>query len=331
MSDKTQKEHYVPQRYLKHFAVNEKFFAYDKVKTEPRAGNINDYASERFFYDIDFNALMKELLEQNPQCQFDPQVEQMLKETDEQYLEHWFGDNVETWLFDPIEKIIMLYTMSNPKRLNIVQVLTDAEMDHISLYLAIQFLRSKEFRESMTELYERLPVLLMKKFAKTQEDREFADGIELKIKNKNHKKLYHAQILSDPDIAAHLAETFRNKIWMIGYHRTDMQFITSDNPVVRFGHLGSSGFNSDGIEIFFPLSTKLVLIMKDPSSFYYEAEHYNHFVELDEIDVAFINSLQVQQSYRYVFNKTDDFEMVIGMLKRNPALSDIKHKRFIMG
>ena len=331
MADKVTKEHYVPQRHLRYFANEDKFFVYDKEKKQQRPGNINDYACERFFYDVDFDALKNEILEQEPDFKFDPEMEKLLKEIDEQHIEHWFGQNVETWLFDPLDKISTLYTMSNPQILNSIEVLSAKNMNYISLFLAIQVMRSKEFRESITELYERLPMLLMKKFAKTQEEKDYAKSLELKIKNENHKKVYHAQVLTDPEYAVHLAETFRAKIWMIGYNRTNMPFYTSDNPVVKFGHNGYSGFNSQGIEIFFPITTRLVLILKDPDYFYFEIDNHNHFVELDDVDVAFINSLQVQQSYRYVFDKSGDFKLAIGLMERNPKLSDIRHKRFLMG
>lgn len=331
MADKVIKEHYVPQRYLRHFATNEKFFVYDKEKNEPRPGNVGNYACERFFYDVDFNAINQEILEINPEYTIDPEIERFIHEIDEQHLEHWFGQNVETWLFDPLDKIITRFVMTNPKILKSIDVLSEEDMDYISLYLAIQTMRSKEFREQITELFERLPKLLISKFAKTQEERDFAASLDFKIKNENHKKVYHAQFLTDPDAAVHMAEVFRNKLWMLGYNFTDTPFLTSDNPIVKFGHKENGGFNSEGIEIFFPINTNLVLIMKDPSYFYYESEQHNHFIELDKITTDFINSLQVQQSYRYVFSKTNDFKLVKGMIDRNPALSNIKHKRFLMG
>lgn len=117
MAEKVKNEHYVPQRYLKHFANNEKFFVFDKAKTEKRSGKIRDYACERFFYDIDFNALKKKKMEQDPDFKIDPEIEQLLEANDEQYIEHWFSQNVETWLFNPIDKIISKYVMANPQNL----------------------------------------------------------------------------------------------------------------------------------------------------------------------------------------------------------------------
>ena len=331
MSDKVLNEHYVPRRYLRHFAKDEHFFAFDKEKNEPRPGHVDDYACERYFYDVDFDAIKADILKENPNFEFEPDIEKELENMDVQHLEHWFGDNVETWLFDPIDRIITSFIMCDPSKLNLMDVLSENDMAHIALYMSMQVLRSKEFRESMVELYERAPLLLMKKMAKTDEEKKMLDSFELKVKNKNYKKFLHAQVLTDPEVAMHLAGDFGGKIWIIGYNKTDMDFLTSDNPIVKFGHNGYSGFNSEGIEIFFPINTKLVLILKDPKYFWYESSNHNHFVEIPVEDVAFMNSLQLQQSYRYVFDKTGNFELVKGMMKRNPKLKDIKHKRFFMG
>lgn len=41
MADKVIKEHYVPQRYLRHFANGNKFFVFDKEKVQKRLGKVN--------------------------------------------------------------------------------------------------------------------------------------------------------------------------------------------------------------------------------------------------------------------------------------------------
>ncbi len=47
MDEKVKNEHYVPQRYLKHFENGENFFVFDKEKTENRPGNVGDYRRAR--------------------------------------------------------------------------------------------------------------------------------------------------------------------------------------------------------------------------------------------------------------------------------------------
>ena len=331
MADKVIKEHYVPQRYLRHFANGNKFYVYDKEKSQQRSGNVGDYACERFFYDIDFGKLREDIIEKDPEFEFDSETDEIIQSIDEQYIEHWFGENVEAWLFNPIDSIISSYAMCNPQKINSVSVLTEIEMDHLSMYIAIQVMRSKEFRECMTELYEQLPLLLMKKMAKTQEEKDVLKTIELKVKSENHKKLLHAQFFMDQENVVHIAESLREKCWIIAYNQNNMPLLTSDNPVVKFGHLGGQGFKSKGIEIFFPINPRLILILKDSETFWYEMAYHNHFVKASPDEVEFYNSLQVQQSYRYIFDKEGDFSLVDSMMKRNSEISNIKHKRFWMG
>lgn len=127
-----------------------------------------------------------------------------------------------------------------------------------------------------------------------------------------------------------VAVRLRSKIWVIGYNKTDNPFITSDNPVVKYGHSGFNGINSKGIEIAFPISPKLILILADIEKFGRLLPFHNHFVEIPAEEVHYYNSLQVIQSYRYVFSKQDAWEFAEKILKDNPKLKDIKRKRFLM-
>lgn len=332
MANKVIKEHYVPQRYLKHFANNKKrFHVFDKEKLQQRPGNIADYACERYFYDVDFDELKKDILIENPNYEFDPEIEEAINMIDEQHIEHWFAQNVETWLFDPLDRIISLYTICNPQKLNTIEILNQSDISCLSLYIALQVMRAKEFRENIAELYERIPLLLMKKFAKTEEEKEQINAIRAEIRGENYKKLLHAQFLTNQEALTDFAATFAEKLWMIGYNKTDVLFYTSDNPIVRYGHQGEHGFNSRGIEILFPINTKLILILKDPSFYSSELGFHNHFIELSREEVVFYNSLQVQQSYRCIFDKDGDFSLANRITKKYPELKNIKRKRFLMG
>ena len=81
-------------------------------------------------------------MEHNPDFRMEPEIENLIAEVDEQHIEHWFGQNVETWLFEPISKVITTYTMANPESIGEIQILTDDNMNYLSLYLAIQLLLS---------------------------------------------------------------------------------------------------------------------------------------------------------------------------------------------
>ena len=334
MAKAVKNEHYVPRRYLRHFASENRFYVFDKEKEQIRAGSVEDYASERYFYDVDFESLKADKLKEDPDFVFDPEIEKIMKEIDEQHIENWFGKNVETWLFDPIDSIISTFIMSNPKKLNTIEALSEKNMDYLSLYISIQLIRSKEFRNYIVEMNEKIPLLLMKKMALQKKDSQqlkFLNSIKLKVKNKNYEKLLHAEFLMNEEFVLQIAKRLRSKIWVIAYNTSDTNLITSDNPVVRYGRLGEHGLNSKGIEIMFPISTKLIICIRDPEFFWYDSDVHKHFVKLTKDEIEYYNSFQVLQSYRYVFSKQKEFQSVNEIMKRRPELKNINREKIYAG
>lgn len=71
MSQKTKKQHYVPQCYLKRwdFSGAHQVYVYDKVQDKYRINNVEDIASERYFYDLNksdrFSSSLLEELREN--------------------------------------------------------------------------------------------------------------------------------------------------------------------------------------------------------------------------------------------------------------------------
>lgn len=333
MAKNVKNEHYVPRRYLKHFAQNKAFYVFDKEKKQARPGSIEDYACERYFYDIDFEALKADKLKRDPDFAFAPEIEKFMETVDEQHIEKWLGDNVENKLFDPIEKIITASVMVNPQKIETIEVLGENDLNNLALYIAIQIVRSKEFRNFLVEMNERVPLLLMTKAAMQHKDKSKLEqliDVQLKIPSKNYEKLLHAQFLMDDEFIAHIAALLRNKIWVIGYNQTEEDFITSDNPVVRYGREQKHGLNSIGIEIMFPISPKLIICIRDPKYFLFDAYSHKHFVKVDANEVDYYNSFQVLQSYRYVFSKNSKFDKVSDIIKCRPELSDINRNKILM-
>ena len=89
--------------------------------------------------------------------------------------------------------------------------------------------------------------------------------------------------------------------------------------------MGSNrGFASPGIEIWMPLTPKLALLlcdkreMVDPSA--------GHFLTRENI--AFLNSLQVEEATRYLIAPRNDFSLAENMIKRDPNLARRDRSRF---
>ena len=62
MTQKTKKQHYVPQFYLNAWGIQgtHQIYVYDKKSEAKRKNNIQDVATERFFYDISPNDIFSD-------------------------------------------------------------------------------------------------------------------------------------------------------------------------------------------------------------------------------------------------------------------------------
>ena len=88
---------------------------------------------------------------------------------------------------------------------------------------------------------------------------------------------------------------------------------------------------SRGVEIVFPITKYLILIMRDKEFFSRDRDLHNHFTEVDNSFVEYVNSLQVIHSYRYVFSNDGDFALATKMINDYPELRKINRDRFQFG
>lgn len=327
-------QHYVPQRYLRYFAeklvkrdkIVSRFSIFDKVKIEKRENqNIENYASERFFYDINFEALKKDADEEGLVI---PEYDELIKKIDMQETEHAFALRAETTMFDPISQIVSLYIMSQKIAYPNLSVIPEDKKYVVAYYLALQYLRTKEFRERLLQISERSMTFFIKKALGRQVDSELLTELQLKLKE-NRIELFHNQIIFDENKVETISQVLLNHIWCIAVNETKNQFYTSDNPIVLYGHLGEHGLRSRGVEIIYPITPKLALVMKDREYFKDNLRYDNKFIEINDDYVKYCNELQVYQSYRYIFSKNNDFNVAENLLKQHPELSDTKRDRFL--
>ncbi|MEK5489045.1 DUF4238 domain-containing protein [Lysinibacillus sp. FSL M8-0355] len=330
-------QHYVPQRYLRKFAEAQKkknkniyrFNIFDKEKQEIREKqNVENYASERYFYDVDFNKLLEEAKSEG--ITIEEEIEDLTNEVDKQYLENVFATKVETAMFNPFDNIITKYTLTPSNVYKNVEVVPEKDKATIAYYLAIQFVRTKEYREKIIQMHEKGTKLLLRKRFKDEIDPALLDSVEIKLKD-NRINLIHNEQLLDTELLESFAKIFLKHIWIFAVNETDTLFYTSDNPLVLYGHEENHGISSKGVEIIFPITPKLALVMREVEHFKTELSLYNRFVHISEEYVKFYNELQIGQSYKYVFSKDKNFSLALELMKKNPGLKDIKRTRFLMG
>ncbi|MFD1735013.1 DUF4238 domain-containing protein [Bacillus salitolerans] len=330
-------QHYVPQRYLRKFAVAQKkknkniyrFNIFDKEKQESRENqNVENYASERYFYDVAFHKLLEEAKAEG--ITIEDGIEDLTDKVDKQHLENVFATKVETTMFDPFENIITKYTLTPANMYTKVQVVPEEDKATIAYYLAIQFVRTKEYREKIIQMYEKGTKLLLRKGLKNEIDSEFLESLEIKLKE-NRVNLIHNEQLIDTELLESFAQIFLKHIWIFAVNETENLFYTSDNPLVFYGHKEHQGLGSKGVEIIFPITPKLALVMREVEHFQRDIPLYNRFIHIPKEYINFYNELQVIQSYKYIFSKGENLRLALELMEKHPELKDINRSRFLMG
>jgi hypothetical protein len=129
-------------------------------------------------------------------------------------MEHTFATKVETTMFDPIAEIVTIYTMTQKKGYSKFFVIPESKRPVIAYYLALQFIRTKEFREKLVQIYEKGASLLMRKNLSKEVDKDFLDNVELKLK-KSRINLYHNRELIDTKRLEEFSMCFLKHIWFI--------------------------------------------------------------------------------------------------------------------
>ena len=171
--------------------------------------------------------------------ELDDEFIKLSQSVDRQHMEHIFANVVETKMFDAISEIEKLYTNIDKKSYPEIEVIPEEKMNQIAAYLVIQILITKDYREILIQIDNRLATHELKDLTIENE----LDGYEFKVKlNKNYFSLIHNQALMDEETLNDFTNTLLSHIWIIAINDTDIPFLTSDNPVVKNGYEGNQGF-----------------------------------------------------------------------------------------
>lgn len=267
MPNKTKKQHYVPRFYLKNFSNKNKdeFFihCYDIDKKDSYPANIKNIGEEKDFYKI----------------------------ADENYEE--FFQKTEEWA-SPI--INNLSKNGKIKSLNIVK-----NREKLSLFLAIQFLRTKEMREDLLEIFSKISMHLQK--------HNLSKEMELLVEEIDEKNIKHNQMGFIGHGALKMIDELLSKKWVVLKNKTEIDFLTSDNPVVLYNPHGFLGVASKYIHIFYPINPKLCLCLLDPLN-------YSNFGEYKKFEGNEI-SMNIRKTEKYQINSIDDVNMINDVQSKN--------------
>lgn len=300
------KEHFVPQFYLRRFANSDRVNVYDKALGRSFGAHVRDIASERYFYDI-------------------PQLDALAGCT--QALEKHFHPFEEAGS----AAIATLVTGATEKRGFRVRqsVRTD-----LSIYLALQHLRTRESREVIVQLADGVTRELFMAHL-----RERLPGVpitreQLLLESTDERRRgLHAIALLDPELRDRVAESFFRCRWVLLRNTTDAWFYTSDQPVAYHnGLLGkplaSPIVNAVGSEIAFPLTPTLLLVMFDRVAYPQARRHDGRVCDIrDPRHVEYYNSLQVIYAHRQIYSVRPDFSLPASMRAESPGMANVEFRR----
>ena len=120
--------------------------------------------------------------------------------------------------------------------------------------------------------------------------------------------------------------------WILISNKLKTPFWSSDDPVSKHNSIdhfpyGNLGLTSTGIEVHFPITPNLCLIICDPILFKKEFSKKN---TRDYRNIIRERDLQVRYSTRFTFSNENNFSFAQMMVRENPKIKDPNRKRVII-
>ena len=298
MEQQTERQHFVPQFYLRNF-TNPKggFFCFDKVEQRRFPANVRNVAHEHFFYGIDPSLFPPEAVP--------PNSYQVIEQTLSQLEGHFSAAIRELLLKGEGEGISL------------------EQRPILSHFIVLQLLRTREFRNTLRELQTKVAQDIGQRLVHLKEGQgRYRVKVEF---DDSTWPLEQAKLMFDPAKTRELIRILNNHIWHVGVNETEFPFYTSDNPIVRQAHidhpfLGGIGLQSPGVEIAVPLSPRIILILCHRGTFKRNEIYEGKPIQLVADNITHYNSLQVGQSNRYIYCSNDNFALVEQMCMDEPDL-----------
>ena len=322
MGKEKKKQHFVPRSYLERWTIPGKYqvYAYNKQQKKSYLASINDIASERYFYDIDFTGVLSEDdLKKFGLSECDPK-----HMDDEQFIENFFATQIENDFKIRLSQIIDRINKMNPWEIRNCYFLSETDKFHLSFHLAMQYIRVKSVRNAMMDSNDCLRQALKDMGASPE-------MIDQYTVQESQLPYIHGKMIMDGKEIENLAQSFFSLTWFVHVNRTSQPFYTSDNPIGTEAHvhhpfISMAGLQSQGVEAYFPLSPNLMLIMLDGEYHTQFQKHDRRVIELDNPEVVkYYNSRCVLYSDNCIFSTVNDFSVIDEILTKNPDVLNQPH------
>ncbi|MDE6947331.1 MAG: DUF4238 domain-containing protein [Anaeroplasmataceae bacterium] len=342
---KTKKQHYIPQFYLKHFS-DDKFNIYTIVKPTLKYynGSIEDTAEKNYFYDLkimeSYDSLssdQKQLLDNicmKHQGKKYEELEEAEKIHIDQYIESFFSTQIETPFSNMLQLVIKNTYNFNRWVVKNCYFISDDNKKDMAYYLSIQFIRSDSYRnfiaKSKINMYKKTLPIMMQFYGKKISENDINVSID-----KENMKMDHIKSILDDELISEIAKIFYLHKWVLYENHTNIPFITSDDSFIIiptkkfFGIYSGTGLASPGVIIEFPLTTNLLLVMFESTSFQYIIDRHIEIIN-DTNKIKDANAAIIQNAYRYIYaSNLNSVKMVEKLCELHPKIKEINNKQLI--
>lgn len=302
-TQRTEKQHYVSKFYLHGFAIEERMFCYDKQNDHIYPTSIGKAAVESDFYEI--------------------------RSTSQQAV----PDNFVEKELSRLENIWAPMLVALIRVADAGKVTPEQLLEH-SPFLAIQWMRTKTYREAVFESTNKQ----LQEVSDNLVELNFP-GLEFKpqiLIKKSGMAAVQAQHFLDPKVVNKMADGLDRHIWVVGLNHSEHPFYTSDHPVARRGNLmigprQGVGVNDPGVEFVFPLDSRHILLIMERTHFTEWRQHDNRVVALTLEQIRDYNCLQVRRSSQRVYCEKDNFDLARTICAAEPAIRDPNRPRVTVG
>jgi len=273
---KTIKQHFVPQFYLKNWATNNVLWTYDKRSTKSQNKRTDKIMYRKFFYDY------PKISEENKKAFLDSiesEDERKFAESlvNEQFFEKYFGEveNLTAKRFKKLERSIhseyvRILQKHNPFQLCNSEFIDQKMKYDISNFLSLQYIRTEYMRNTfasmMTKIYQKTTDMYV---ANSNDETLKALKPKVELKDEAIKVQHLSSMLK---MFGEFEKYFFNYHWGVFINTTNINFLTSDVPLSMTAPkesihpFGGVGFATPKVEIYYPLTPKIMLFFLEPFS-----------------------------------------------------------------
>ena len=209
------------------------------------------------------------------------ELRSIIPDITKQYIENYLSKTVEPKLAEFINKISMIDLKGLVNKYNVC--FSNNDKYNFNLFLVYQLFRTRKCRELLAQIIGKMQAAKMQK-----------------------------KLLIDVSLFENIAKELMKYQWLIYVNTTDIEYITSDNPVIIYdatleGQIRLPVSFSGGLQILYPLTKRLLLSISDIKIMNIDVNNiFDCTEENDPYVVSFINRKHYYNSFMFQYSSNQN-------------------------